>query len=145
MCPGKTKKWCDSHYCNSHFTVVIWNGKCNISEVCLFVSPPPLHRAPVHFPLNTGLNAPWHSFFFGRSHGIWSSWARDQILNPLCQARDQTHVLADPRHCWSRCTTAAAPAPWCSPCYRSNFPLFLLPWRSLPPTAWCLPHFNSPP
>lgn len=34
--PWKTKNWCDTPYCDNHFSAVIWNGTYNISKVCLW-------------------------------------------------------------------------------------------------------------
>lgn len=40
ICTGKPKSSCDSHYWDTCFTPMVWNRTCNISEVCLYPSPP---------------------------------------------------------------------------------------------------------
>ena len=36
LCTWKAKISCDLLYWNIRFIAVIWNGTCNISEVCLY-------------------------------------------------------------------------------------------------------------
>ena len=50
-----------------------------------------------------------HVEFLGQGSDLSRSCSNSKSFNPLCQARNQTCVLALQTHCWSRCATAETP------------------------------------